>query len=75
MEQIDSEMTGYGFGGPLVLVIYVAIIIIPFWKIWTRTGHSGWMSLLMLVPLLNIIMLYVLAFKNWPAVPDRPAVE
>jgi hypothetical protein len=31
------------------------------------------MSLLMLIPLVNVIMLFVLAFKHWPALPDRPA--
>jgi hypothetical protein len=31
------------------------------------------MALLMLIPLVNLIMLYVLAFKQWPAMPDRPA--
>ena len=40
-------------------------------KIWKRTGHSGWWGLLMMVPLVNIISLWVLAFKDWPALRGR----
>ena len=42
-------------------------MVIPYWKIWPRTGHSGAWGLLMLVPLANLISLWVLAFKEWPA--------
>ena len=55
------------FGGLIGLAIYVALVVVPFWQLWKRTGHSGWMSLLMLIPLVNIVMLYVLAFNSWPA--------
>ena len=55
-------------------IVILAVIIVPYWQIWKRTGHSGWLSLLMIVPLANIISLYVLAFKRWPAV-DNVAVS
>ena len=55
-----------GVPGLIFLLIYVAILVIPFYQLWKRTGHSGWISLLMLVPLVNLVMLYVLAFKAWP---------
>jgi len=63
-------MNNIGFPGILMLIIYAAVIVVPFFQLWKRTGHSGWISLLMLIPLVNLIMLYVLAFKRWPAV-DR----
>jgi hypothetical protein len=50
----------------IFLAAIVAIGIIPYWKIYQRTGQSGAMSLLQLIPLVNIIMLYVLAFGAWP---------
>ena len=59
-----------GLPGILLLVVYAAIVVVPFFQLWKRTGHSGWMSLLMILPLVNLIMLYVLAFKRWPSV-DR----
>ncbi len=54
-----------GFG-----LLYLAIIVFVFvcwWRIFERTGHGGAMSLLLLVPFVNFYMLYMLAFKPWPA--------
>ena len=56
---------GWLFGG----LVYVALVVVPFWQLWRRTGHSGWVSLLMLVPLVNLVLLWVLAFKDWPIAP------
>ncbi|MGU7779114.1 hypothetical protein [Burkholderia sp. PU8-34] len=54
----------------VTLVIFV-ICIYPYVRIVRRTGHSGWWVLTMIVPLLNIIMLWVFAFARWPIVDDR----
>lgn len=64
-------MNNVGVPGLFMFIVYVAIIIVPFYQLWKRTGHNGWISLLMLIPLVNLIMLYVLAFKEWPALSDR----
>lgn len=58
---------GIGF---IPILVILALAVIPYWKIWQRTGHSGAWALLMIVPIVNIISLWVLAFKRWPAV-DR----
>ncbi len=58
-----------GLPALVMIVIWVAGLVVPFWMLWKRTGHSGWIALLMLVPGLNLILLYVLAFKDWPALP------
>ena len=50
----------------LIVLIYVAVWVVPFWKIFPRAGWSSALSLLMLVPLLNFVLLWVLAFKRWP---------
>ncbi|HEY1808249.1 MAG TPA: hypothetical protein VGG42_06785 [Acidobacteriaceae bacterium] len=54
---------------PLFLLIFVVIVMIPYWMIWKKAGFSPWLSLLMLVPLVNYVMLYVLAFSEWKVVP------
>ena len=65
-------MSNMGLPGLLVmLIIYGVIIVAPFYQLWKKSGHNGWISLLMLVPLVNFIMLYVLAFKKWPVLEDR----
>ena len=50
-------------------LIMLVIVMIPYWFIWKKAGFSPWLSLIMLVPLGNIIMLYVLAFSEWKVVP------
>jgi hypothetical protein len=50
---------------PLVLII-TAVKILVFCKICSKTGFSWALGLLMLVPIANIIMLFVLAFAEWP---------
>jgi hypothetical protein len=50
---------------PLVLLI-VAVKILVFCKIFSKAGYSWALGLLMLVPIANIVMLFVLAFAEWP---------
>jgi len=52
--------------GPIMLLIMVILIILPFWFIFSKAGYSEWLSLLMVVPIVNIAMLYFLAFSTWP---------
>jgi len=56
---------------PFFLVV-TAIVLIPYWVIFRKAGFTPWLSLLMFVPLGNIIMLYVLAFSQWKVVPATP---
>lgn len=55
----------------LLFVIVVSLIVWPAWRILKRAGYSGAWSLLMLVPILNIIVMYVFAFARWPVFEDR----
>jgi hypothetical protein len=43
----------------------------PYFRIFKRTGHSGWWALLMFVPVANIITLYIIAFNRWPTFEGR----
>ena len=49
---------------PVVMII-VAVKILIFCKIFSKAGYSWALGLLMLVPIANIIMLFVLAFAEW----------
>ena len=53
--------------GPVHMLVLGLIFIIPFWRLFSKAGYSGWWSLLMVIPLVNLITLYVLAFSDWPA--------
>ena len=50
----------------LLIVIISLLPAIPFANGLKRAGYSRWWCLLALVPIINIIMLYVFAFSTWP---------
>ena len=52
-------------------IIAVLLIVIPFWQIFKKAGFPGALSLIMLIPLGNIIMSFFLAFSEWPALKDK----
>jgi len=56
-------------------LIVALVLIIPTWRICTRAGFSGALSLFHLVPFIgSFIVMGVLAFGTWPAgeaVPRR----
>lgn len=61
--------TAAGIGMMIAGVIYLAFIIlfiVAYWKIRSKAGFNGAWSLLMLVPLANIIAFLYLAFAKWP---------
>ncbi len=57
-------MSGFG---PLWMLLIAAIVALPFWRICTKAGYSGWLSLLVLVPVANVVFVYFLGFSEWPA--------
>jgi hypothetical protein len=54
---------------PILILIGLAILVIPFWFICKKAGFSPWLSLLNIIPLGNLILIYVLAFAEWKVVP------
>jgi len=59
---------------PIIILVALAIVIIPFWFICKKAGFSPWLSLLNVIPLGNLVMIYVLAFSDWKVVPAPPPV-
>ena len=54
-------------GGLLGFIIVGLIVVIPFWKIFTKAGFNSALSILMIIPIVNLVMIYFLAFAEWPA--------
>ena len=54
---------------PILFVIGMAIVIVPFWYICKKAGFSPWLSLLNIVPLGGVVLWYVLAFSDWKVIP------
>ncbi len=67
MDDGSLAMAGLGLGFILiVLAVFVFLGIFPYWMICKKAGYSGAMSLLLLVPIANIIFLFYLALAEWP---------
>jgi hypothetical protein len=59
------------FGMPELIIIVVLLLmsliwIWPLWRIIDKTGNPGPMCLLFLIPIVNLVMLFYLAFSEWP---------
>ncbi len=54
-------------------LIALAIALVPLWvfsRVIAKAGFSPWWALLGLVPVANIVALWVLAYVKWPALPE-----
>ncbi|WP_206609487.1 hypothetical protein [Thiohalobacter thiocyanaticus] len=67
----EGMPTGFFVFGPIMWIIFALIIIVPFWAIFSKAGYSKWLSLLMVIPIVNLIALYFLAFSAWPSLRKR----
>lgn len=59
-------MASFGFWHLLMVVFWLAVFLVPAWRITQKAGFPGPLALLMLIPLVNIIMVWVFAFVKWP---------
>ena len=53
-----------GFPELCVIAVVAAATIVPFWRIFGKLGFSKWLSLLMLVPIANVVVSYYVAFAE-----------
>jgi len=42
------------------------VVVIPFWRLFPRMGYPSYYALAMLLPFINIGLLYYVAFLDWP---------
>ena len=48
-------------------VLVIVALLVPIQQIVRRAGYNGWWCVLIIVPLVNVIALWVFAFRRWPA--------
>ena len=63
---LAAFFTGYAIVVGLIMIASIIFAVIIWWRIFSKAGYSGAMSLLMFVPIANLIVLCVLAFGEWP---------
>jgi len=52
-------------------LLFVAVVLLPFYEIYRKAGFSGWLCLLNIIPIVNIVVLYYIAFAQWPALKEN----
>lgn len=50
----------------IIVLFWIAIFLVPCWRIVKKAGYPGALSLLGFIPLVNLIFLWVFAFAKWP---------
>ena len=73
MEQGFSAQTGVSWlliflaVGGVVSLIWAVIMLVLWWKVFSKAGYAGALALLTLVPVFgDLILLCILAFGKWP---------
>lgn len=61
-----------GAGSGLVVLL---IFILVWWSIFAKAGYSGARSLLLFIPLVNIIIFLIFAFGEWPIQRDLDQLQ
>jgi hypothetical protein len=65
-----NAMTGwFAAMGAVWLLVCIGLLILSLvinWTIAAKAGYSGALSLLMLIPVVNLIIVLMFAFSEWP---------
>lgn len=63
---MGESMSGHTMWGGhwLWMLVMAVVVVIPVWRICQRTGGPGWMGVLILIPFVNLLLLYFLAFSK-----------
>lgn len=51
----------------IIVLFWIGVILLPGWRIARKAGFHGAWSLVLLVPLVNLVSLWVFAFVRWPS--------
>jgi hypothetical protein len=55
---------------PLVLIVFIGVLVlvamIPWFFIYKKAGFHPAMGCLMFLPIVNLVMMFILAFIEWP---------
>jgi hypothetical protein len=58
--------------GLALMVASVAFIAILIARVLRRTGFSPWLAFVAIVPVFNVVCLWVFAFSDWPSEVVNP---
>ena len=56
-------------------LIFAGVIIVSWWRIYTRIGWSPFLALLMPIPIGGVVVVMYVAFSRWPIEERMEALE
>jgi hypothetical protein len=59
-------MDGYGSFHWFWFIVTIVVVICPVGRILSRIGFSPLWSIVMFIPVINLIVIWVLALTEWP---------
>lgn len=63
---VAAILAAYGLFFLVFFLVAFVLQLVICWRIAVKAGYSGVLSLLMLVPLVNFIVILMFAFMEWP---------
>ena len=70
MLTLAAGINGVGLIEILLVCLMGALVLWPCWRICTKAGLPGALSLIGFVPAGVLILLFIWAFKDWPGQED-----
>src|SRR5438034_7866027 len=65
-DQITAAMASFGLIAGIIGIVSIVFAVIVWWRIFSKAGYNGALSLLMFIPIANLVMILILAFAEWP---------
>jgi uncharacterized membrane protein YhaH (DUF805 family) len=65
-QAVTAMMAAYGLFFVIFFVLLFVLQIVIGWKIASKAGYNGALSLLLFVPFVNFIIILIFAFSEWP---------
>ena len=69
-----AALAGSGFVFLFIAVVLVFSVFV-YWRVASKAGYNGALSLLMFIPLVNFVMILIFAFSEWPIERKLKALE
>jgi hypothetical protein len=60
--------------GILIILTIAAFAVLIIGPVAKKAGFPLWWSLIMLLPIFNLVMIWVFAFMSWPAEEEQKAM-
>jgi hypothetical protein len=69
---MDSTTIIRVVAGLFFIVLLFGAVLPPYGIIFKKAGVSPWLAILMMIPVVNIIILWVVAMSPWKTIPQPP---